>query len=178
MPDTRPDQIFNEHGVCNACLSFEKNKKVDWTKRAQELENNIVSYTAPEDWYLDFLIAKEYSSKSKNSFSRNSHKLGQGLDAFSNPQSVGMTSYHKSGSTIFGSDGTNYNIVGNSIFGSDGTNYNITGNMMVSSDGSNYILSGNTIFGSDGTNYNIVGNSIMGSNGSFCSSLGSSIICH
>ena len=28
MPDTRPDQIFNENGVCNACLSFEKNKKV------------------------------------------------------------------------------------------------------------------------------------------------------
>ena len=28
MPDTRPDQIFNKEGICNACVSFENNKKV------------------------------------------------------------------------------------------------------------------------------------------------------
>ena len=27
MPDTRPDQIFNDKGVCNACLSYAHNQK-------------------------------------------------------------------------------------------------------------------------------------------------------
>ncbi len=36
IPDTRPDQIFDNNGVCNACLSFLRNKKIDWKKRANE----------------------------------------------------------------------------------------------------------------------------------------------
>ena len=41
MPDTRPDQIFDENGVCNACISFEKNNKIDWSKRKKELDSII-----------------------------------------------------------------------------------------------------------------------------------------
>jgi tRNA(Ile)-lysidine synthase TilS/MesJ len=37
IPETRPDQYLNNEGVCNACLSFEKNKKIDWKKREKEL---------------------------------------------------------------------------------------------------------------------------------------------
>lgn len=37
MPDTKPDLHIDEHGVCNACRSFEKRKEVDWDKRYQEL---------------------------------------------------------------------------------------------------------------------------------------------
>ena len=55
MPDTRPDQIFNEHGVCNACLSFEKNKKVYWTKRAQELDK-IINSTKSKNTNWDCVI--------------------------------------------------------------------------------------------------------------------------
>ena len=38
MPDTRPDQIFNESGICNACLSFERNEEIDWNERKKEFE--------------------------------------------------------------------------------------------------------------------------------------------
>ncbi len=41
MPDTRPDQIFNESGICNACLSFERNEEIDWNERKKEFEKII-----------------------------------------------------------------------------------------------------------------------------------------
>jgi len=41
MPDTRPDKIFNNDGICNACLSFERNKKINWKEREKELEKII-----------------------------------------------------------------------------------------------------------------------------------------
>ena len=64
MPDTRPDQIFNEHGVCNACLSFKnlKNKKVDWTKRAQELDK-IINSTKSKNTNWDCVIPSSGDSK-------------------------------------------------------------------------------------------------------------------
>ena len=40
MPDTRPDQIFNDSGICNACLSHQNSDKIDWTKREVELKRN------------------------------------------------------------------------------------------------------------------------------------------
>jgi len=50
MPDTRPDQIFNKEGICNACVSFENNKKsVDWDKRSKELEKIIEEAKSKSD---------------------------------------------------------------------------------------------------------------------------------
>ena len=40
MPNTRPDQIFNSNGVCNACLSNDYKDKIDWDKRKDDL--NII----------------------------------------------------------------------------------------------------------------------------------------
>ena len=37
MPSTKPDLFLDEHGVCNACRSFEKRVEVDWEKRKLEL---------------------------------------------------------------------------------------------------------------------------------------------
>ena len=37
MPDTRPDQYLNNDGVCNACLSFDLQKKIDWDQRKSDL---------------------------------------------------------------------------------------------------------------------------------------------
>jgi N-acetyl sugar amidotransferase len=37
MPDTRPDQYFNAEGICNACISFDFQKKIDWDNRKKEL---------------------------------------------------------------------------------------------------------------------------------------------
>lgn len=34
MPQTRPEQVFNEHGVCDACVSAkDKHLEVDWNRR-------------------------------------------------------------------------------------------------------------------------------------------------
>lgn len=41
MPDTRPDQYLNNKGVCNACLSFDFQKKIDWNQRKSDLLNII-----------------------------------------------------------------------------------------------------------------------------------------
>ena len=41
IPDTRPDQIFDSSGVCNACLSYERNQKINWKNRSEELKNLI-----------------------------------------------------------------------------------------------------------------------------------------
>ena len=36
-PNTRPRVVFNENGVCNACINNdEKNNSVDWIKREKE----------------------------------------------------------------------------------------------------------------------------------------------
>lgn len=41
MPDTRPGISFNEDGVCSACQSYERRKKINWEQRYQELEKNM-----------------------------------------------------------------------------------------------------------------------------------------
>ena len=46
IPDTRPDQIFNKDGICNACLSYKKNQTIDWNKRLDEI--NKIIYEAKE----------------------------------------------------------------------------------------------------------------------------------
>ena len=37
MPDTKPDLLLDEEGVCNACRSYENRKKIDWDFRHNEL---------------------------------------------------------------------------------------------------------------------------------------------
>ncbi len=37
MPDTRPDQYLNDDGVCNACVSYEYQKTIDWNERKEAL---------------------------------------------------------------------------------------------------------------------------------------------
>ncbi len=44
MPDTKPDLHLDEHGICNACRSFEKRKEVDWDARYQELLKLLDKY--------------------------------------------------------------------------------------------------------------------------------------
>ena len=31
--NSRPEQLLNKDGICNACLSFDQKKKVDWIER-------------------------------------------------------------------------------------------------------------------------------------------------
>lgn len=37
-PETKPDLVFNEQGICSACISFQQRKNVDWQERKFEFE--------------------------------------------------------------------------------------------------------------------------------------------
>ena len=43
-PDSKPDLAFDEHGVCSACLAYEKRQAVDWSRRRAEFLNVISEY--------------------------------------------------------------------------------------------------------------------------------------
>ena len=55
MPDTRPGSNFNDEGVCQACLNYEKRKTIDWKKREKELEKLCDKYRR-DDGYYDCII--------------------------------------------------------------------------------------------------------------------------
>jgi N-acetyl sugar amidotransferase len=45
MPHSRPEQVFDEDGVCDACLSTAKKKSsIDWTAREQEFRTILEQY--------------------------------------------------------------------------------------------------------------------------------------
>jgi len=41
MPNTRPDIYINDDGICNACLSFEYQNKIDWAERLKKLQKIV-----------------------------------------------------------------------------------------------------------------------------------------
>jgi N-acetyl sugar amidotransferase len=52
MPDTRPESVFDENGVCDACISAErKHKGIDWKKRGEELLEILGHYRSDGSWY-------------------------------------------------------------------------------------------------------------------------------
>lgn len=55
MPDTRPDQIFDHEGICNACKSYERNKSIDWKKRDEQL-NEIINEVKSKSTNWDCVI--------------------------------------------------------------------------------------------------------------------------
>lgn len=50
MPNTKPDLIFNEEGVCNACTNFENRKKINWDQRKKDFEEIINKYKNNDNW--------------------------------------------------------------------------------------------------------------------------------
>lgn len=57
MPDTRPGIIFNEDGICTACIHEEIKKDVDWSKRFEELKRLCDKYRRKEKGVYDCIIA-------------------------------------------------------------------------------------------------------------------------
>lgn len=53
MPDTRPEQVFDAEGVCDACRSVERKRKdIDWGKRRKEFEDILARYRNKNgDWW-------------------------------------------------------------------------------------------------------------------------------
>ncbi|MCV0399633.1 MAG: N-acetyl sugar amidotransferase [Nitrosarchaeum sp.] len=44
MPDTRPGLVFNDKGICKACINFEKQSKTNWKDRFEELKKICEKY--------------------------------------------------------------------------------------------------------------------------------------
>ena len=41
LPNTRPNNPFNEHGICSACLTLEDKKSIDWGKREEKFKSIV-----------------------------------------------------------------------------------------------------------------------------------------
>ncbi|MDA9753179.1 N-acetyl sugar amidotransferase [Candidatus Pelagibacter sp.] len=59
MPDSRPRIVFNNLGICNACLNSEKKFLTDWKKREQEffvLIENIKKNSSKNNLFYDCVV--------------------------------------------------------------------------------------------------------------------------
>ena len=61
MPDTRPRIVFNEEGICNACLWAEQKKKIDWQERRTEFQEVLdgIDRSGPYDCIVPFSGGKD-----------------------------------------------------------------------------------------------------------------------
>lgn len=51
MPDTKPDLVFDDEGVCSACRAYEYRREVDWAKRKNELENLLEAHRSKTGYW-------------------------------------------------------------------------------------------------------------------------------
>lgn len=51
MPSTRPEQVFNQEGVCDACLSISLKDKIDWGEREVQFRKILDKYRSDGSKY-------------------------------------------------------------------------------------------------------------------------------
>ena len=56
MPDTKPDLLLDEMGVCNACRSYENREEIDWNQRKAELMKILERYRSKDASRWDCII--------------------------------------------------------------------------------------------------------------------------
>lgn len=56
MPETKPDLLIDEKGVCNACRSFENRKSVDWAERKSGLIKILEKYKSKTQSQWDCIV--------------------------------------------------------------------------------------------------------------------------
>ncbi|WP_370374879.1 N-acetyl sugar amidotransferase [Candidatus Chloroploca sp. Khr17] len=56
MPETKPDLLIDEEGVCNACRSYEQRTVIDWESRKQALLNILERYRAKHSNNYDCIV--------------------------------------------------------------------------------------------------------------------------
>lgn len=56
QPDTRPNTVFSEDGVCPACTYFAALKQVDWQERFEMLQDLLVRHRRKKGQYHDCII--------------------------------------------------------------------------------------------------------------------------
>lgn len=87
-PNTKPDLMFDDQGICSACTAFENRAKIDWTKREAEFRT-LVDYTKSMRCQYDCVIPV---SGGKDSTYQTIKALEYGL----NPLAVTATTDHLS----------------------------------------------------------------------------------
>lgn len=56
MPDTKPDLLLDEEGICNACRAYERRATVDWARRRIELQEILERYRSKDGSTYDCII--------------------------------------------------------------------------------------------------------------------------
>jgi N-acetyl sugar amidotransferase len=55
-PETKPDLLFDERGVCNACRSYDGRKEVDWDQRQREFDAVLAQYASKDASSYDCIV--------------------------------------------------------------------------------------------------------------------------
>jgi N-acetyl sugar amidotransferase len=56
MPETKPDLLIDEQGICSACRSFEHRNEVNWQRREEELQGILDRYRSRNGSNYDCII--------------------------------------------------------------------------------------------------------------------------
>jgi len=55
-PDTKPQIIFNDEGICSACINHDKKEIIDWDKKRQEFQEILDKYKSRNKTNYDCII--------------------------------------------------------------------------------------------------------------------------
>lgn len=89
MPDTKPDLVMDENGICSACRFYDNRKEIDWSSRRKEFLKIIEKYRSQNFGNWDCIVPV---SGGKDSTFQVFTLLQQGL----NPLCVTSTTCHLS----------------------------------------------------------------------------------
>jgi len=56
MPETKPDLLIDQEGVCNACRAFEKRRNINWIERENELKSILSEYRRKDGANYDCIV--------------------------------------------------------------------------------------------------------------------------
>jgi tRNA(Ile)-lysidine synthase TilS/MesJ len=56
QPDTRPNSVFTDEGVCPACNYFQELQHVDWQERFETLEDLLQMFPRKSGSFFDCII--------------------------------------------------------------------------------------------------------------------------
>jgi len=56
MPDTKPDLVLDEQGICNACRSYENRVVIDWEQRRLELVEVLDKFRSKDNSTWDCIV--------------------------------------------------------------------------------------------------------------------------
>ena len=89
IPDSKPDILFDDKGVCNACRNFQNRKKVNWSDRKNELIKIFDKYKNKDNSNWDCIVPV---SGGKDS----TYQVLKMLEFGMNPLCVTSTTCHES----------------------------------------------------------------------------------